>query len=264
MHKMHFAGMTLAIFALLPAVGLSAKTQLPLLQPLARLEARIGHWQSSAQGDAAPALTEIAAGETLQPGQKGPAVRRIRQLFRRLGRPVKASDVYDAQLTAHVGWFQLKHHLSTAQNPHWGEVGPSTLEALIQAARSKPYDARMGRQLVAFAREHISGGSYQCYFYVARTLHSFYRPFLSGMHAYMAADYLARNPRFREVNVSVAKLPSLPAGAIVVWDKGHSISGHISIADGQGNEISDHISPQMLAHYGGAGARVFLPVKAAL
>ena len=31
-------------------------------------------------------------------------------------------------------------------------------------------------------------------------------------------------------------------------------------ADGNGNEISDHIAPQMLAHYGGAGQRTFLPV----
>ena len=77
----------------------------------------------------------------------------------------------------------------------------------------------------------------------------------------MAADQLAANPAFKEVAVPASQLASLPAGAIVVWGKGTSESGHISIANGQGYEISDHISPQMLAHYGGGAARVFVPVS---
>ena len=51
----------------------------------------------------------------------------------------------------------------------------------------------------------------------------------------------------------------LPAGAIVVWGKGTSKSGHISVAQGNGMETSDFVGNQMTYHYGGAPARVFLP-----
>lgn len=269
MRPKHFLGMTLAfVTLLLPTLTVSAKAQLPLIQ---KIETSVGELPVSlarmARGNLlanvenrAPELADIAAGEVLKQGHVGPAVRQIKHLMRKLGYNVKSGDVFDLNLAAQIGSFQTKHHLSEPYGPHWCEVGPATLQALFKAARSKPYDPNMGHKLVEYARAHISGGSYQCYFYVARTIHSFFHPFLEGMHAYMAADYLAGNPDFKELKVPASKLGSLPAGAIVVWDKGHSVSGHISIADGKGNEISDHISPQMLSHYGGAGARVFLPV----
>ena len=75
--------------------------------------------------------------------------------------------------------------------------------------------------------------------------------FLTGRHAYMAASQL--------VEVPASGLSSLPAGAIVVWGKGNTKSGHISIALGDGQESSDFVGEQMFTHYGGAGARVFLP-----
>ena len=76
----------------------------------------------------------------------------------------------------------------------------------------------------------------------------------------MAADQLAaRKDRFREVPAN--DLAKLPAGAVVVWGKGSSRSGHISIALGDGREASDHMGAQMRSHYGGAPARVFVPIR---
>lgn len=151
--------------------------------------------------------------------------------------------------------------LSEPRPQHAYRLWSAPPEHSVRPARpARHYDAALGRQLVSFAREHISGGSSQCYYYVAQTLHNFFPPFLEGMEAYMAADYLAVHPAFAEIHVPVARLAHLPAGAVVVWGKGHSVSGHISIADGEGKEISDHIQDQMLSHYGGAGARVFVPV----
>lgn len=136
---------------------------------------------------------------------------------------------------------------------------PAVQAASLQSLQMGDFDAGLGSSLASYARTQASGGTGYCYQAVAQDIHGFMPAFLTGMHAYQAADQLAASPRFREVGLSAQQLPSLPAGAVVVWDKGQSESGHISIADGQGNEISDHIAPQMTAHYGGGGFRVFLP-----
>ncbi|HEY9844400.1 MAG: hypothetical protein ACAI44_29195 [Candidatus Sericytochromatia bacterium] len=120
-------------------------------------------------------------------------------------------------------------------------------------------DSSLGLQLADYARSQASGGTGWCYQYVAQAVHAYLPTFLTGMHAYLAADQLAASPYFREVSVPAAELPALPAGAVVVWAKGSSESGHISIADGQGQEISDHIATQMTYHYGGGDYRVFVP-----
>ena len=81
---------------------------------------------------------------------------------------------------------------------------------------------------------------------------------LDGLSAYQGADQLARNPRFREVQVDRNGLKSLPPGAIVVWNRkaGHP-HGHISIALGNGREASDVIRNQITGY--GSAYRVFLP-----
>ncbi|MGV3523414.1 MAG: hypothetical protein ACO1RX_04280 [Candidatus Sericytochromatia bacterium] len=120
-------------------------------------------------------------------------------------------------------------------------------------------DAQLGNRLANFAISQSSGGTGYCYQYVAGAIHAQLPAFLSGGHAYMAADQLASSPYFQEISVSRQQLASLPAGSVVVWSQGTSESGHISIADGRGNEVSDHIAPQMSAHYGGGSPRVFVP-----
>lgn len=121
------------------------------------------------------------------------------------------------------------------------------------------FNRNMGIQLANYASSLATGGTGYCYNFVARDIHAFLPAFLSGEHAYLAADQLAASPYFKEVSLPASDLPSLPAGAVVVWDKGLSESGHISIADGLGHEVSDHIAPQMTFHYGGGAYRVFLP-----
>jgi hypothetical protein len=124
--------------------------------------------------------------------------------------------------------------------------------------QSSSFDSSAGGQLASFALSQATGGTGYCYHYVATAIHAQVPAFLSGGHAYMAADQLAASPYFQEVSLPASSLTTLPAGAVVVWDKGHSESGHISIADGRGNEISDHLSVQMTSHYGGGSYRVFV------
>lgn len=136
--------------------------------------------------------------------------------------------------------------------------GISPGRSVTRAARFESLTAQTkGGQIAQFALQNASGGTGWCYSYVAQAIHSAYPAFLQGEHAYMAASQLAQSNSFQEV--SALQLQNLPAGAVVVWSQGTSTSGHISIADGNGREISDHVAPQMQQHYGGGTARVFLP-----
>ena len=130
-----------------------------------------------------------------------------------------------------------------------------------QSGGHKGYDPVLGKRLAGASmletRGRTRSQSY-CYKYVANAVDTVMGRFLTGMHAYMAASQLAARPHmFTEI--PAGNLRSLPAGAIVVWGKGTSRSGHISIAQGNGMETSDFHGKQMTYHYGGAGARVFLP-----
>lgn len=123
------------------------------------------------------------------------------------------------------------------------------------------YNPELGKKLASASAREAGGKTRaggRCYYHVANAVDAVIGRFLSGGHAYMAASQLAaRKNLFTEIPAS--NLSSLPAGAIVVWGKGNSKSGHISVAQGNGMETSDFIGSQMTSHYGGAGARVFLP-----
>lgn len=118
-----------------------------------------------------------------------------------------------------------------------------------------------GRTLAAAAEKEAKaeGTTGWCYRGVSRALKSI-GVSATGESAYMAADQLARNPKFREVKVSNDKLSSLPPGAVVVWNKGPGHPhGHISVALGDGREASDHIQKQ-ISNMSGCTQRVFMPV----
>ena len=82
----------------------------------------------------------------------------------------------------------------------------------------------------------------KCYYYVANAVDRVIGRFLTGMHAYMAASQLAQRKDLLRRFLPSGNLRSLPAGAIVVWGKGTSVSGHISIAQENGMETSDFVA----------------------
>lgn len=64
--------------------------------------------------------------------------------------------------------------------------------------------------------------------------------------AYMALDNFQNNKRFQEIKVSKDQLKSLPAGAVVIWDKGPGLPhGHISVSLGDGREASSTVRNQL-------------------
>ncbi len=245
------------------AVGVIAAINVPgraqfKKSPLANLQKQI-HFRTQAEAPLAPALAAVASGELIEKGQSGPAVKKVKGMLRKLGYAVQASESFDQNLEQQIGLFQIRHQLARATQDQLGKIGASTLQALNKRVAFADYDPNLGRSLANSARQSLSGGQGNCYAYVAHAIHKNTEPFLSGYHAYMAAEQLASNKNFHELDLRRHSLKKLPVGAIVVWEKGQSRSGHISIADGHGNELSDHLRKQMLSHYGGGDARVFLP-----
>lgn len=169
-----------------------------------------------------------------------------------------ANNLYNA--TIHPGQ-TLK--IPTTSSARSTETSTSTAhhEEHKQSNSQNGYDPVLGKELARASMAESGGRTWaggMCYSGVANAVDRVIGRFLTGMHAYMAASQLAqRKDLFTEV--PSGNLRSLPAGAIVVWGKGTSVSGHISIAQGNGMETSDFVGNQMTYHYGGAPARVFLP-----
>ncbi|MGE4203104.1 MAG: hypothetical protein AB7J86_20800 [Vulcanimicrobiota bacterium] len=114
-----------------------------------------------------------------------------------------------------------------------------------------------GRSLASDAARNANGPGGWCYKWVANALGR-HGVNVHGASAYMAADQLAGNPKFREVRVPANQLRNLPPGAVVVWNRGAGHPhGHISIALGDGREASDKIRNQITNY--GTSFRVFLP-----
>ena len=202
---------------------------------------------------AALAVTDtlVAAQQAKEAGNLADAARQAQTALGTLGRAPTITGTLREVLHASASSFGARTEAPKK------EIEPQQKEA---AAR-EGYDAALGRVL-ARASAGLSGGNPRargrCYARVADAVDAVVGRFLAGEHAYMAASQLAaRKDLFTETSAS--NLGGLPAGAIVVWGKGTSDSGHISVALGDGRESSDFVGAQMTRHYGGAGARVFLP-----
>jgi hypothetical protein len=121
----------------------------------------------------------------------------------------------------------------------WGEQLAEATRVAADSYREKP-----GQRL--------------CYRYVKQGVSQALGLSLTGASAYMAAQQLAATDQFREVKLKPADLKSLPAGSIVVWGRSKKHPhGHVSVADGEGREISDRVRPQITNY--GTKLRVFVP-----
>lgn len=128
------------------------------------------------------------------------------------------------------------------------------------ATAGMPGATATGSKLAEIARAEATNGDSKgglCYRDVSRSLAKIGIT-ATGASAYMAADQLAKNPKVKEMKVAQSELTKLPAGAIVVWNKGNGHEhGHISISTGDGKEASDLMRNQITNY--GTSFRVFMP-----
>jgi hypothetical protein len=78
-------------------------------------------------------------------------------------------------------------------------------------------------------------------------------------HAYQMKSVLEKNPNFKEIPVSSVNVNDLPAGCILVFDKGtqkySSSYGHVEITTGDGRGVSDGITRNLRTP-----SAIFIPV----
>ena len=136
-------------------------------------------------------------------------------------------------------------------------IGASGIGAPQDGVTLSSFGQRLAQSTLDCASENTNLKRFRCFHFVKDGLEA-EGVNLQGKSAYQAAPQLARNPNFKEAKFTRDQLSELPAGAVVVWNKSakHK-NGHISVALGDGREVSDRIRPQ-IENYQSA-YRVFLP-----
>ena len=213
--------------------------------------------EKTEQRNTSPSFEQIKNGAVMKKGQQGEGVKKLQQRLTALGFPVQNTGLFGNTTESVLKKFQKAYGITPT-----GQLGPTTLN-MLERIEKDPYNASLGKKIaktgqqIASARNTIG----QCYNAVAIALESNFGTFLTGLSAYMAADQLAKYPKFKEIKVSPDELPKLRAGSVVVWAKSvYHPHGHISIALGNGQEASDHIEPQITNLSGSSAFRVFIPV----
>ncbi len=211
-----------------------------------------------------PTLDEIKTGSVIKKGAEGDAVKQLQTLLTQAGYPVQVNGRFGSTTESLLKNFQRDNQIQVN-----GQLGPTTLKALENPLR----ETALGRKLATAGQSQaLNLGGYnslgKCYTGVGIALEQV-GVHVTGLSAYMAADQLENNPRFREVKVNPSQLPKLPAGSVIVWDRSSNPSlrhqgggfthGHISISDGKGREMSDYIDTQRTSYYASNRYRVFLP-----
>lgn len=121
------------------------------------------------------------------------------------------------------------------------------------------YNKQKGEKLANIAIKNTVGFTGDCATYVKNDIKEAGLGEYAIGDAHLCDDILRKNPNFKEISTNGLDLKNLPAGCILVYEKGvagySSTYGHIEITDGQGGARSDgktcNIRP---------GAKVFIPV----
>ncbi len=129
----------------------------------------------------------------------------------------------------------------------------------LPALKDVGYNSDKGYELAKAAAGNAVGFTHQCAKYVRIALENTGLSNGQRGDGYEYAKILSNNNNFKEVSSSNINLSSLPAGCILVYDKGvagyDSSAGHVEITLGNGKAVSDGVTNNIRA-----GARVFVPV----
>ena len=136
-------------------------------------------------------------------------------------------------------------------------AGPSSIDNPQDGVTLSTFGQRLAQSALDSASDNTNLKRFRCYHFVKNGLEA-EGISLGGKSAYLAANQLARNPHFKETKFTREELAELPAGAVVVWNRSKKhANGHISVALGDGREVSDRIRPQVQNY--SSTFRVFLP-----
>ena len=136
----------------------------------------------------------------------------------------------------------------------------TTLNKPSATLQNADYNENAGKNLARIASNSATGFNGQCATYVKQAIQNAGLGEYETGDAYQCADILERNKNFKEISTAGLSLSSLPAGCVLVYDKGvsgyNSQYGHTEITLGNGQAVSDGITNNIRQ-----GARVFVPVS---
>ena len=122
------------------------------------------------------------------------------------------------------------------------------------------YDKTKGDKLANTAAKNTVGFTHKCATYVKNAIQNSGLGAYEYGDAYECANILKRNKNFKEISTNGLDLSTLPAGCVLVYDKGvagySSKYGHTEITLGNGQAVSDGVTNNIRQ-----GARVFVPVS---
>jgi hypothetical protein len=138
------------------------------------------------------------------------------------------------------------------------KVDGASTTAPLQPGQKSAFGEKLAKDARRIAESGIAGRGRNCKRGVRMALEKQGMK-LDGVSAYMAANQLAKNKKFKEIKgLERSDLRNLPPGATVVWNKAKGRPhGHISIAMGNGREASDVMRNQITNYP--SSYRVFMP-----
>ncbi len=183
-------------------------------------------------------------------------------------------DSYKSEATS-----AIKSEINTAQN-YVNEIKTAINnldnKEIEKEYSMNQYDAEEGERLVDVAKQMLGrygSSTGYCATGVSRTMSMAYGISMGGNGCDWDTnmDKLVAEGMFTEVTSDYptsGDLSSLPAGAVVCWEAtggtngGGAQYGHVTIADGNGGEISDHYASNIYTSVGGRSDtyRIFIPV----
>ena len=131
---------------------------------------------------------------------------------------------------------------------------------ILPSLKEAGYNAAKGSKLASIAAKNAVGFTGYCAKYVKKDIQEAGLGRYQSGHAYECDEMLDNNPNFKEISTAGLNLKDLPAGCILVYNKGvagySSKYGHIEITDGNGGAYSDGKTTNIRP-----GAKVYLPVS---
>ncbi|MBQ7764083.1 CHAP domain-containing protein [bacterium] len=123
----------------------------------------------------------------------------------------------------------------------------------------KEYNKNRGEKLANIALKNSVGWTEYCAKYVKKAIKEAGLGDCGAGHAYQMSNILANNPNFKKLSSNNVNVKELPAGCVLVYDKGaqgySKEYGHVEITTGDGRGVSDGITQNLRKP-----SAIFIPV----
>lgn len=185
--------------------------------------------------------------------------------------PYQEMNITNTPININCGWDTFEYSTNTFNNQtfSWDNTvawAPYTYTPWkTKSTESKntgklsDYNSEKGNKLANKALSRASGFNQQCAKYVSDALEEAGLSNGERGHAYQMSGILRNNNNFKEVIVSDVDWRNLPAGCILVYDKGvqgySKEYGHVQITTGDGRAVSDGITNKIKKP-----SAIFIPV----